>query len=346
MKNYNFTHTHTHRFFVAIIATLGLFTSCQQNDEFTNQPTAKQETKQQFVEGVYVKDGTLHFESDVDFFKIMQKIESIPDVQFNNLALKTGFKSYRVKLNRDQAQRTAKIDAWVDSMELVVDSDFLIVGTDPFQDEFIIPEIKSSLYRSIVNEEGVFYIDGVKNVVDGTNISGYSTSNTKSVEPETLIGTRRYVIENETRSISQYPEAKYYCRERSMRIVLGKEYIAGYSPSGMTTGEYVFSMLSITEKKSWGKWRFYNSRHDIRDLKLITSGVYGSTILFDDNIAPEDAAVVNFNYIAPSWCFTSDADFHDAQITFKFTSRGTIEHGHGIYNSKNVDADQYNSNPC
>ena len=310
-----------------ILFAVTVMSSCNKSETIKN-PIIEQESTQQFIAGVTVKDGTLHFESEVGFYELMYKVDSMSDVQFNELALKTGFKSYRAKLNIAQAKRTAKIDAWVDSMELV-NPNFKIVGENPFFDELVIPKIKSSLYRSIVNEDGVFYIDGVKNLVDATHVSGFSISNTRA-KSEILIGTRRYV--NETTRLAQYPAADFRCNEKKVTVFPTKHYMTAYHPTGEVR-KYSFAISSVGYRYRWGAWRIYDTRHNIIDLN-IDGLTYPGT---HSNVSTS----VLFNYSIPDWYFYNESAFYAAKFSFRFYSQGTGAHGYGVYDSENVITDQY-----
>lgn len=312
--------------------------SCNKNEAIVENTTAKQGTKTELIEGVSVIDGVLHFESADKFFEIADKIKIMSDEEFNAIASKTGFKSYRLKLHKEQAERTAKVDEWVKAMELAVDSDYIIEGDDPFKDEFIKPKIESSLYISIISEDGVFFVNGVKHVVDETHVSGYSISKTKSNVTEKLIGSEKYILQSNTKGYTHYTKARFYCEDRSVTAYPKKGYDVVFN-EGTPNKRYLFEVHTYAEKHRWGRWRTYNTSHTLAEVRV--GNIYCGGIN-----SSNDCVNQHSGFGLPDSAFNNEQEFLKASFYFKFTTRGTVAHGYGVYDSTNLNEDQFDSTPC
>lgn len=109
---------------------------------------------------VVMKDGTLCFESVDTFTKTAEELSNMSDSLFEAWEKSMGFSSYRTKVNR----LIEEADAIEDN---VIRHEFILAHSRFIKEEDgeATPLIGSQLYRTIVNEDGVFYVNQTKNVV-------------------------------------------------------------------------------------------------------------------------------------------------------------------------------------
>jgi hypothetical protein len=112
-----------------------------------------------------VKNGALNFESADAFFKTVKLLNQMSESELDNWEDKIGFTSTRRKLINifnqiDQCQNDAEV-----SKILAENKDYV-----KREEDRILPIMESSLYASITNTDGLFYVGGTAHKVVGNKI--------------------------------------------------------------------------------------------------------------------------------------------------------------------------------
>ncbi len=168
-----------HILLVAIVATLAL--ACEPKE-------ANNVQGEQFIEGVVVSGGALYFESSKEFNSLVDNIVDMSDDTFRERVQATGFNSYRVKVEDEQANYDTKLQSVLDSIKQHIPTG--VIKAPEMADiidslnmnglEKPTPTITDPRVASIVNTEGEYYVEGEKKVVNtGDKVVAADSTRTK-----------------------------------------------------------------------------------------------------------------------------------------------------------------------
>ena len=285
---------------ILFLAIGTLFSSCQNDSEPIATELDQTGAINTTFDGVSVIAGALHFESADIYFAAANKIAGMTDVEFEAWESAIGFKSERTKSSKLEDLFEAQVNEKYsdDNIEFTFN-----------EDEIFMPTIPSFFYRSIINEDYVFYINGIKHLIDGSSITAFS--NTRSQE---MLGTSDYVmtLENDTRSTRSFggPLITHSCHKRSVWTSATMIRQVGWGPvhSGTPTVEI---FVDARKGNSHYSTTYYIDR-------VMISGVnHGSFYKGESK---------NFTQIVPS------GELFIYPITYGVATRGTAAHGYGLYN--------------
>ncbi len=154
--------------FILISLALSVFASCNNSDDLMNMEGDAMIPETRSIESLpyYVENGVLNFRSADDFFFYADSISNLSGYAFENWEKVTGFTSYR-----------SITDEMIGEIEDVEDNEFiydkLLLNYSDFVekvDDRVETKIKSNIYKSVVNKDGVFYVDGIRHLVDDCNV--------------------------------------------------------------------------------------------------------------------------------------------------------------------------------
>ncbi|WP_455591777.1 hypothetical protein [Bacteroides sp.] len=206
---------------------------------------------------VTVCDGVLVFESADSFIKTAETISNLSDEALEEWEQSIGFSSYRTKVNRLIEEAEAIEDSLTRHNYVVEHGKFIKeVGEDIF------PVIGSQLYCSVVDENGVFYVNQTKNVVDENTVSGYNAKS-RSVQKTTYTGnTSRGLVSN---LVYETREKKVGKRKviTSAKVV---KYVAFDAPN--TRYSHGVEILVDGKKRGPAKWKHYTTDHHVKEVTI------------------------------------------------------------------------------
>lgn len=296
--------------------------SCQKDNDFNSNVTSEIED----AGNIYVSDGALHFKSIEVFCDEADKIANMNNEDFLDFVDSTGFNSYRAEFYEYQMKNEQQLH--IDTLDNIVVSDSITSSFD----------VLSHFYRSIIDKNGVFYVDNVKHIVKGTTIKAYTLSKSKSFE--NLIGTTSYLFNSaETKSTVKYdyPE-KYYTADGDRKAITQPTVYetSVFTSSGDRVRQYKVEVFVDGMKWSWGKWRHYSTEYRIKDFGYYTTNMSAKKILCSYISSGGESSnhtfVFNYtiNYDAEDWKPV------DIKILFEYNyaTRGTAAFGYGTYSTK------------
>jgi hypothetical protein len=147
-----------------------VFNSCQKDEEAQKKAFPN-------LKGVTVKDGILNFSSRDDYFKTNEALSKMTDQELDAWEKHIGFNSLRSELKQVfNLLDTAKSENEF-SQILASNSDIISVI-----DGEVKPLIDNSLYPTISNRKGLFYVDGIIHKVNSTQILTSSDGKVESID--------------------------------------------------------------------------------------------------------------------------------------------------------------------
>lgn len=206
---------------------------------------------------VVMKGGALCFESVDIFTKTAEELSNMSDSLFEAWEKSMGFSSYRTKVNRLIEEADAIENDMVRHEFILAHSQFL-----KEEDGEATPIIGSQLYRTIVNEDGVFYVNQTKNVVSENTVTGYS-NRTRSVQ-------RTSYTENNSRTLIS--NLTYETREKkvSKRKVITSAKVVKYAAFDAPQARYTHGIEILVDgkKKGLAKWKHYTTDHYVKEVHI------------------------------------------------------------------------------
>lgn len=103
--------------------------------------------------------------------------------------------------------------------------------------------------------------------------------------------------------------------------------------------KYIFQVDTYAEKSRWGSWRTYSTSHAVTEVKF--DNIYCGRI-----DSSNDCVIQHSGFGLPDNAFNTKQEFLNASFYFKFTTRGTAAHGSGVYDSTNLNENQFDRTPC
>lgn len=306
-----------------LLAVIAL-ASCQKESQIienyeSDRGILVHKISEKFPEGVRVKNGTLYFDSQSDFFKSANLIANMTNDEFIDFCQLTGFNSYRADFYKKELKYEQKINKLIENSER--NNTELIVSDDK-----PVPSVKSHLYRSIIDLNGIFYVGKTKNVVKGTNIEGYESSNTKS--GEVLIGKTSYLIDKpkpKTTVNQSYTYSKYTvecsCRDRRA-ITKPTVHMTAYYHDYDITSNFTLEIFMDGLTKRWGSWKDYSTTYTIQAISF-------NGVSYPNMHAPES--------IHHTFTITRTDYFDVHSFVYKFATGGTAHNPLPFYKDVNND---------
>lgn len=250
--------------FILISLALSIFASCNKSDDLMNIEGKALASQTQSIESLpyYVENGALNFRSADDFFFYADSIANLSGYDFENWEKVTGFTSYRSITDKMIEEiEEAEDDALMYNRLLLDYSEFVEKVGDRIE-----PKIKSNIYRSVVNKDGVFYTNGIRNLVDDQDVT---VSNEDGKEERSI----SYVAKPLTRATTGNASLPLGVREaygdkrmvfteaKILRIYAAERYRAGVE------------VLVDGKKKGPAKWKHYATEFRMRDFIVRLPGV-------------------------------------------------------------------------
>ncbi len=168
---------------LTLCASAFLLASCQNEDaldSISNEAVATRSVVAENVPYFVTADGALNFRSAKDYFALCDSLAQMDNDEFQIWELMNGFESYR--------SYTKKL---IDEVTVVMENDSTQVDAllNKYKDYICLDEdregvsalIQSRTYQNIANKNGVFYVNGVKNVVDAHYVTLESPIQTRSL---------------------------------------------------------------------------------------------------------------------------------------------------------------------
>lgn len=306
-----------------------ILVSCSKNYESSILEKRVNTVEKEFIKGVSVKNGTLHFDSEDTFFDLADQIANMGNEDFNDRSLCIGFNSYRTKFHNEEVEYEKEVNR-------IVEEAYLNNVEPTISVEKPSPDILSNVYRSIADTNGIFYVNGVKHIVKGNQIEGYMLNKTKA--GESLIGCASYMIDGEETQTKASSTYTYYtnnavCHQRKAITQPTVYRTIYYTPNGVAVNRYTLDIFMDARKKSWGAWVHYSTSYAI------------SSILFNGVVYSDMDSGSSTSH---TFTIINETSYNVHIFSYKYATRGTIEHGYTFYdkNNNNESVVLPNANDC
>lgn len=255
-------------FFVSIgtcLISCALF-SCGENavlEEVDNGGGIPQ-TKSTIDAPCYVQsDGSLRFRSTEDYFAITDSLIKLTDQELNNWEESIGFISYRSyvdKLIGEVEEAYNNDDSNKVNSLLNEYAKYIYLDTD----SIVKPLIRSKVYQSVTNKDGIFYLGDLKNVVDDTSI--YAIGKERSVSPKLS-----YAMESNLRSTTdliQYNEYSYPKKDGTKMVISSCSLVKNIALTDVQGNNVscVQFQIFVDGKRHKRGWKHYSTGYSVKDI--------------------------------------------------------------------------------
>ncbi len=264
---------------LTLCASAFLLASCQNEDaldNITNEAVATRSVVTENVPYFVTADGALNFRSADDYFALCDSLAQMSNDEFQIWELMNGFESYR-----------SYTDKLIDEVTIAMENDSTQVGNllDKYKDyicldadgEGVSALIQSRAYQNIANKNGVFYVNGVKNVVDAHYVTLESPVQTRSLH---RIGYLNPVA-SKTRATTNQWNFQEFSYVKGKKKVIALPYILKNTAFTDVNGDsqtiIQFQIkLRGKAKKMFGGFKDYDTTFSIAELQCIFNDIpYG-----------------------------------------------------------------------
>lgn len=331
----------------ACLLSCALF-SCGENsvlEEVDNSGDALQ-TKSSVDVPYYVQeDGSLCFRSTEDYFAVTDSLIKLTDQELNNWEKTIGFVSYRSYVDKfvNEVEEAYNDEDFNKFNQLLNEhAEYIYLDTD----SLVKPIIKSKTYQCITNQDGVFYLGDIKNVVGETSV--YAVGKGRSMSPKIS-----YVITGNTRDVTDvigYEEYSYKKADYTKMVISSCSLVKNVVLSdtqGNNTSCVQFQIF-VDGKRKKGSWKHYSTSYAVKDilckfrnipsavngdqtLKCVRDTVFSHPGLDDAGISSSHTFIYNLGLSVRNY---TEPIQHAACIHYKAMTGGTNPEGLG-YNYAN-----------
>lgn len=216
-------------------------------------------------------DGALNFRSAKDYFEISDSLSKLSEKEFRNWETSNHFESYRTFTdNIIEAIYTAIDNAPSKVTELLNQNKQFVYMTE---DSLIYSTIQSRAYQNIINKNGIFYINGIKNIVDSKYITLATTDNSKSIQRIAYLNP----ISSKERSEQINFDLFSYTKSDNTKRAYAECYLikntAFEDSHGSNQIMVQFQIKVDGKKKRPTGWKHYSTDYTVSQIKCIFNGI-------------------------------------------------------------------------
>jgi len=266
-------------YLTAILSLIILLTSCEKDKIVTTITQPKLATEYS------VEDGILHFSSDSAFIKTIDKLSKMQDDEFDAWEASIGFKSLRTELDLVYDEMDECKDSL--SFEKILERNNDILHT---VEDAIVPKIESTTYANFLTREGMYYIEttlykvqegkiaiSIDGDINGINkaLDSGSTSNNillldyyQTAKKEGEITTKSIDKSEQTRYEDEITHDKRRCKLQIIAVYTYSLFNNYTSDLTLIHTERYVDVVVRNYKKSWGKYRSYNTLCEMRNISF------------------------------------------------------------------------------
>lgn len=217
-------------------------------------------------------DGALNFRSTEDYYAISDSLSKLSENEFRNWEASNQFESYRTFTdNIIDAIYTAMDNAPSKVTELLNRNKQYVYMT---KDSLLYPTIKSYAYQNILNKDGIFYINGIKNIVDSKYITLASSDNSRSIHRIAYLNP----ISTKERSNEQIDfELFSYTKSDNTKRAYAQCFLikntAFNDSHGANQTMVQFQIIVDGKKKMHSGWKHYTTDYTVAEIECIFNGI-------------------------------------------------------------------------
>lgn len=247
--------------------------SCSQTDVLENTPTDILLTRSASSEvPFYVEsDGALNFRSMEDYFHLSDSLVSLSESEYKNWATINNFDSYQTFTDN------------------IIDAIYMAMDNNPSEvtsllkknkqyvfmtgDSLVYPVVQSKTYRNILNKDGVFYINGIKNVVDGRYVTLATTDNSRSVHKIAYFNPISSNMRSEQIAFNNYAYTKKDGTKRAYADCYLIKNTAFEDSYGANQTMVQFQINVDGKRKKLAGWKHYTTSYWVSQISCIFNGI-------------------------------------------------------------------------
>lgn len=239
--------------FLTVCAGAFLLASCQSEDAMPGVDNASEmQTRAVIGEDYVVKNGVLHFTSLDSFFKVTEEIANMPDSLYQIWGEEHNFISYRTITDRLINEAEAMEDESEQNAFIAKHANYIKKEND-----LILPIMETNLYRSITNADGVFYVNGAKNVVANNEVVAYNASN-EEINRSTYLSTKASIVEKSRKNY----EERSKVRKDGKRMVITRAALLVQTAFDLQFARHALALeIFVDGKIKKAKWRAYSTTY-------------------------------------------------------------------------------------
>lgn len=257
-------------FFNACLLLCTLF-SCNENavlDDVNNETSVVKTKSQEEAPYSVREDGTLCFSSVENYYSVANLLVNMSQDEFANWEKENNFISYRTFTNGiideiENAQNNNKVNE-VEKL-LSKYSKYVYMNND----SIVMPIIQSNSYSCVTNKDGVFYLNNVKNIVDGKYI--YAEANSKA---KNLLIKQPYIISNSLLRADDehidYDNKEYKKHDNTKSVNAYCKLIRHLVNKDAQGTFYAIVQFEVTcfgrRNRTVGGWQRYSTSHTIENI--------------------------------------------------------------------------------
>lgn len=247
--------------------------SCSQTDVLENTPTGVLLTRSTSLETpFYVEsDGALNFRSIEDYFQLSDSLISLSESEYRKWATVNHFDSYQTftdniidaiytAMDNDPSEVTNLLEKNKQYVFMTVDS-------------LVYPVVQSKTYRNILNKDGVFYIGGVKNVVDGRYVTLATTDNFRSVHKIEYLNPISSNMRSEQIIFDKYDYTKKDKTKKTYADCCLIKNTAFEDTHGANQTMVQFQINVDGKRKKLAGWKHYTTAYWVSQITCIFNGI-------------------------------------------------------------------------
>ena len=245
--------------------------SCNENTmlEEVDSEGANPQTKSAVDVPYYVKeDGSLCFTSVENYYATTDLLMNFSNKEFRNWEKQNGFTSYRTYTNSiiDEIE-----DAQNDNDQMKVSSllskysEYVYINND----SIVMPIIQANAYRCVTNKDGVFYLNDIKNVVNGKYIYAEASNMAKNASIKYPYVISNNLLRDEEEHVD-YNNLEYTKSDNTKSVNASCKLIRHLVSKDAQGTFYAIVQFEVTcfgrRNKKWGGWQRYSTSHSIENI--------------------------------------------------------------------------------
>lgn len=260
-------------FILSLCASTLALISCEQTEVLPNTPTGEITTRSgAFDEPYYVEsDGALNFKSIDDYFHLSDSLANMSENEYKNWEAMNLFKSYRT-FTDDIIEDiyTAMDDDPSNATNLLVQNRQYVYMTE---DSLVYPLIQVRAYQNVVNKDGVFYINGIKNIVDGRYVTLATSDKSRSIHRMEYFNPISSITKSEQINFNKLAYTKTDNTKRAYGECFLVKNTAFDDSHGANQTMVQFQIRVDGKKKRPTGWKNYSTSYSVSQIECMFNGI-------------------------------------------------------------------------
>lgn len=247
--------------------------SCSQTDVLESASTGVLQTRSISSDApFYVEaDGALNFRSIEDYFQLSDSLVLLSESEYRNWETFNHFDSYQTFTDNiiDEIYMAMDDNPSAVTSLLEKNKEYVFMTGD----SLVYPVVQSKTYRNVINKDGVFYINGIKNVVDGRYVTLATTDNSRAVHKIAYLNPVSSNMRSEQIAFKKYGYTK---RDQTKRTYAECFLIknTAFEDTHAANQTMVQFQINVDGKKKIRKnWKHYTTAYWVSKITCVFNGI-------------------------------------------------------------------------